>query len=133
MAYVCKCCGEIITDDEQELWGHIQMEHEDVFDEVQDSDTPWMLEECYEEEPRMKIGDIVTIVVDYPAVIGEAEKVKGETGVIVDCDSVYNLWMVETGKPETSGWWFTEGELRPATAEEIEAKLRFVLMERKVI
>ena len=77
----------------------------------------------------MKIGDIVTIVVDYPAVIGEAEKVKGETGVIADCDSEYNLWMVETGKPETSGWWFTEDEFRPATAEEIEARLRYVLMK----
>jgi hypothetical protein len=32
---------------EEELWGHIQSMHEVIFEEVQDLDTPYMLEECY--------------------------------------------------------------------------------------
>lgn len=61
MKYYCKHCGEMVVDTnngdsihlrdlEEELWGHIQMEHEDVFEEVQDYDTPDMLEECYDED-----------------------------------------------------------------------------------
>lgn len=58
--YVCKYCGCVIEEDpeypngwfesegEEELWGHIQMNHEDIFEECQDWDTPTMLEECYE-------------------------------------------------------------------------------------
>lgn len=47
--YKCNYCEETFEDfDEQTLWGHIQMEHEDVFEEVQNLDTPYMLEECYE-------------------------------------------------------------------------------------
>ena len=57
MRWKCKICNKVIEieeeDDfgyfgEEELWGHIQMEHKDVFEEVQDLDTPDMLDECYE-------------------------------------------------------------------------------------
>ena len=62
--YKCKACGQefIFPDDERDcggyshpdgeelLWGHIQMEHEDIFEEVRDLETPFMIEECYEEE-----------------------------------------------------------------------------------
>lgn len=55
--YKCKTCGktiELYSCDfdcfgEEVLWGHIQLEHEDVFEEVQDLETPFMIEECYEE------------------------------------------------------------------------------------
>ena len=79
-----------------------------------------------------KIGDIVTIIVDHPAGVDEFGKVKGETGVITDYDHAGN-WAIETGKPETSGWWFYETEFRPATAEEIADRLRYVLMERRIV
>ena len=49
----CKYCGfdhwDVDNDIEEELWGHIQMHHTEVFDEVQDLETPYMIEECYEE------------------------------------------------------------------------------------
>ena len=80
-----------------------------------------------------KVGDIVTITVDYPAGVDEFEKVKGETGVITDYDHVDNCWVVETGKPETSGYWYDETEFRPATAEEIADRLRYVLMKRRIV
>lgn len=54
--YKCKHCGietkvvDDIDEIEEELWGHIQLEHEEVFEEVQGDDTPFMLEECYVEE-----------------------------------------------------------------------------------
>ena len=52
--FKCKYCGfscwDVDNDIEEELWGHIQMEHEDKFEEVQDWETPYMIEECYEEE-----------------------------------------------------------------------------------
>lgn len=64
MKYKCKTCGQEIEfaddefdcggyyhpDGEELLWGHIQLEHEDKFEEVQDLETPFMIEECYEEE-----------------------------------------------------------------------------------
>ena len=64
LTYKCKYCDEIIEFDEEDfdcggdyhpdgeelLWGHIQMEHEDVFEEVEDWETPDMIEECYDEE-----------------------------------------------------------------------------------
>lgn len=78
----------------------------------------------------MKIGDVVTIVVDTPYGVYD-EPVKNETGVIVDFDEESEQWEIATGNPIS--WWFTKDEFRPATAEEIEAKLRYVLMERKVI
>lgn len=61
--YKCKICGQEIRfsadefdcggsyhpDGEELLWEHIQMNHEDKFEEVQDWETPFMIEECYEE------------------------------------------------------------------------------------
>lgn len=81
----------------------------------------------------MKIGDIVTIIVDNPSGVDEEYPVKNETGVIVDFDETSEQWQIATGEPETDGWWFTEDELRPTTAEEIEARLRYILMKREVI
>lgn len=52
--YVCNYCKEIIEDDEQSLWGHIQLEHGKIFKDIQDLETPYMLEECYE---KVKEGD----------------------------------------------------------------------------
>ena len=55
--YKCKHCGEIFgpytkvaffKDGEEELWGHIQINHEDIFDEIQNLETPYMIEICYE-------------------------------------------------------------------------------------
>ena len=72
--YVCKLCGEVVgTYDEyefdeygeQELWGHIQMDHEEEFEECQDWDTPYMLEEYYEsecEEPTEEKYYLVDII-----------------------------------------------------------------------
>ena len=77
----------------------------------------------------MKIGDIVTIKVDYPYGVEERWKVKDETGVIIDFQEDPEEWCVATGNPESDGWWFTEDELRQATDEEIKARLRFVLMK----
>ena len=52
--YKCKYCDfnywDVDNDVEEALWGHIQMEHEDKFEGVQDWETPYMIEECYEEE-----------------------------------------------------------------------------------
>jgi hypothetical protein len=62
--YKCKYCGHKMKfteeemygdghyhpDGEEQLWGHIQLDHEDIFADVCDLDTPLMLEECYEEE-----------------------------------------------------------------------------------
>ena len=45
----CKHCGAIIDGDDESLWAHIQLEHEEIFEEVQDLETPFMIEECYEE------------------------------------------------------------------------------------
>ncbi len=79
-----------------------------------------------------KIGDIVTITVKHPAGVEEYAYVLNETGVITDYDHAGN-WAIETGKPETSGWWFYETEFCPATAEEIADRLRYVLMERRIV
>lgn len=47
--YTCKLCDETFDDfDEQELWGHIQTEHENTFKTVQNLETPQMLEELYD-------------------------------------------------------------------------------------
>ena len=77
----------------------------------------------------MKIGDIVVITVETPSGVHNVESVYGETGVIVDEDTVYNCWEVATGNPNTTRWWFVESELRPATHEEIADRLRYVLMK----
>lgn len=52
--YKCKYCGHEIggpdfEELEEELWGHIQMDHEEVFEELQCFDTPEMLEIAYED------------------------------------------------------------------------------------
>ena len=63
LKYKCEYCGVIIEfpedefdcdgfyhpDGEEQLWGHIQEEHEEIFAEVQSLETPFMIEECYEE------------------------------------------------------------------------------------
>lgn len=63
LKYCCNICGEIIgfpedefdcggyshPDGEELLWGHIQLEHEEIFKEVKDLETPFMIEECYTE------------------------------------------------------------------------------------
>ena len=54
VVYKCKHCNFVCegvdNDVEEELWGHIQIHHEDIFEEVQNWETPDMIEECYEEE-----------------------------------------------------------------------------------
>ena len=63
VSYVCRCCGQEFVfdqddvcgdgsfhpDGEELLWGHIQNDHPDVFNAVCDLETPYMIEECYEE------------------------------------------------------------------------------------
>lgn len=60
--YKCKHCNKIIDfepyefngdgyfhpDGEELLWGHIQLEHENLFEEVKNLETPYMIEECYD-------------------------------------------------------------------------------------
>lgn len=62
LTYKCKYCGELIEitkedfngdgcfhpDGEELLWGHIQFEHEELFEELQNLETPDMIEECYD-------------------------------------------------------------------------------------
>ena len=62
ITYKCKCCGQAIQfiaedfngdgsyhpDGEELLWGHIQFDHEDIYKEVQNMETPFMIEECYD-------------------------------------------------------------------------------------
>ena len=54
---ICTHCNEIIArgdsmedlafEADQDLWGHIQTRHEELFDEIQNFETPDMIEECY--------------------------------------------------------------------------------------
>ena len=50
--FKCQYCGTVIgpecDDIEEALWGHVQWCHENVFEEVQDWETPYMINECYE-------------------------------------------------------------------------------------
>lgn len=46
----CVFCGESEEDMDEDLWGHIQINHENKFKEVQDWETPYMVEECYKKE-----------------------------------------------------------------------------------
>lgn len=52
--YKCKYCdNHFIKEDwdgdlEEALWGHIQMGHEDVFEELQNLETPDMIEIAYD-------------------------------------------------------------------------------------
>ena len=44
----CRCCGMEVEGDEEALWGHIPIRISIKFKEVQDLETPFMLEICYE-------------------------------------------------------------------------------------
>lgn len=50
----CKHCGDCFIKDglsedlDEALWGHIQMDHEELFEEVQDLETPYMTTIVYE-------------------------------------------------------------------------------------
>ena len=52
--YKCKYCDfgywDVDNDVEEQLWGHIQMHHPKIFNEVQNLETPDMINECYKEE-----------------------------------------------------------------------------------
>lgn len=53
----CIHCGEVFVfeyddDPEEELWAHLQFDHSEVHEELQDWDTPEMLEECYDQFVR---------------------------------------------------------------------------------
>jgi hypothetical protein len=52
--YKCKCCGNVFEWDEEILWGHIQIEHAEIFEDVENLDTPYMLEECFEEVEEVR-------------------------------------------------------------------------------
>ena len=52
--YKCNLCGAVLDiephlgdDAEEIMWGHIQMEHEAVYDECQCWESPWMIEEYF--------------------------------------------------------------------------------------
>lgn len=51
--YRCYLCDKVIVTDnedwDEDLWGHIQMEHEEEFEECRDLETPYMIEEYFEE------------------------------------------------------------------------------------
>lgn len=44
-----KICGEMVFADEEDLWWHILACHTELFEEVRDLETPYMLEMCYDE------------------------------------------------------------------------------------
>lgn len=50
--FLCQVCGAKVYggegDQEEWLWGHIQRRHPDVFEEMQDLESPDMIEECYQ-------------------------------------------------------------------------------------
>ena len=52
--YKCKYCGDHIIKENREddidvpLWGHIQMHHEELFEELQNLETPDMIEIAYD-------------------------------------------------------------------------------------
>ena len=52
MKFKCKHCEQEFDCDEENyeetLWGHLQMMHENIFDEYQNYDTPQMIENNYE-------------------------------------------------------------------------------------
>ena len=82
----------------------------------------------------MKIGDIVTILVEYPCGV-EKNKwnyVKDETGVIVDVDThdPNELeYSVKLSPTDIFSWWFASEEIRSATEDEIAEKLRSLMMK----
>ena len=66
MTYKCVHCGELINfdkedfdcggsyhpDGEEILWGHLQLDHPDIFEEAQILETPFMIEDNYEVEEK---------------------------------------------------------------------------------
>ena len=64
VTYICKDCGSEFQfdaddfdcggnfhpDGEETLWGHIQIEHPYLFEEVRNLETPFMIEVCYDME-----------------------------------------------------------------------------------
>ena len=52
MSYECLVCGEVLNcayaDIEETLWGHLQMEHEQLYERIQHLETPTMIEYHYE-------------------------------------------------------------------------------------
>ena len=41
------CCGTYHPDGEELLWGHLQLDHPDIFERDVDLETPYMIEENY--------------------------------------------------------------------------------------
>lgn len=108
--YVCKCCGTEIHDDkdnenwfdefgEEELWGHLQMDHEEVFKECQNWETPAMLEEYYDEIGVDKDFKNKNLTID------NAKKAAVRDGydqfVIKDSDGGFSFTRIADGKPVT--------------------------------
>ena len=70
----------------------------------------------------MKVGDIVTITVQYPYLVIN-ENVFGEVGIIADIENGY----LEVKTDSRDGYWYTKDEIRLATETEIKEKLRKLL------
>lgn len=51
-AFECKLCGDIIENDDESLWSHIQLHHEEAFAECQNWETPDMVEVYYDTVQR---------------------------------------------------------------------------------
>ena len=76
----------------------------------------------------MKLGSIVTVLVDYPRGTIEEPRnyVKDEVGIVVEV-SEKRWFAVAIKTQEIFPWWFHKDELRPATNAEIRRKLRSVM------
>ena len=82
----------------------------------------------------MKIGDFVTITIDYPAGTDERhDSVLNETGMIIEYEKNQKEEMcrIATGNPFTTGWWFGKEEFREATEKEIRTRLAWILERDK--
>lgn len=108
---------------------------EDCIDTIsgpEDDDT-WKCDKCGFEAPREAfkphnmIGTVVTIIVDHPCAGDRGFKVKNETGIIHDFNEVNNTFQIRTGLFFTNGFWYRENEFRPATDDEIKARLKLIL------
>ena len=71
-------------DFEQKLWGHIQMNHPDIFEDYQNLETPDMLEMCYEridDKPKvyvvLEVYDQNDFVDHYGEFAMERREIKG--------------------------------------------------------
>lgn len=62
MKFICNHCGKEFScnkeDYEETLWGHLQMNHEDIFKDCKNLDTPDMIEDSYDELLVTKIFEI---------------------------------------------------------------------------